>query len=99
MALLDLPLIVPAIRLDKDEAGEEAKALARASKRWLAGFLVFGGRADQVARLTERLRIAAGRAIFVASDMERGAGQQVEGLRVLPDAAVWGTAATPEEVE
>jgi beta-glucosidase-like glycosyl hydrolase len=104
MALLDLPLIVPAIRLDEaakggDAKGEEAKALARASKRWCAGFLVFGGEAGQVARLVERLRMAAGRAIFVASDMERGAGQQVAGLRSLPDAAVWGSAATPEEVE
>ncbi len=96
---LTLPLIVPAIRLDKETEAEEAKALARAKEPWVAGFLVFGGEAKGVARLTARLREAAGRRLLVASDMERGAGQQVAGLRVLPDAAVWGIGATPAEVE
>lgn len=99
MGPLSLPLIVPGIRLDKDRAAEEAKALQRAREPWVAGFLVFGGDAESVARLTARLRDAAGRPLFVASDMERGAGQQVAGLRVLPDAAVWGIAASPEEIE
>lgn len=97
MPALTLPLIVPAIRLDRDAAEEEAKALRRAKEPWLAGFLLFGGRAERVARLTARLRDVAGRPIFVASDMERGAGQQVEGLRTLPDAALVGLAGSPSE--
>lgn len=48
--------------------------------------------------LTTTLRERADRPIFVASDMERGAGQQVRGLPTFPDAGVWGRAATLEEI-
>jgi beta-glucosidase-like glycosyl hydrolase len=99
MAGLEQPLIVPAIRLDRDAAAEEAKALERAKAPWVAGFCLFGGEAEAVRALVLRLREAAGRPIFVASDMERGAGQQVEGLRTLPDLAVLGLAGTVPEAE
>src|SRR5438477_7679592 len=99
MAKLELPLVVPWIRLDRDAAAEEEAALRRAKERWLAGFCLFGGDVEEVRRLTDRLRDASSRPIFVASDMERGAGQQVKGLRVLPDAAIWGLAASPSEAE
>ncbi|MHC5010574.1 MAG: glycoside hydrolase family 3 N-terminal domain-containing protein, partial [Planctomycetota bacterium] len=93
------PLLVPAIRLDHEDAEDQAaRALRQAAAPWLAGFCLFGGEAAQVRGLTTRLRETAHRPIFIASDMERGAGQQVEGLAVLPEAGVWGRAATPEEV-
>jgi beta-glucosidase-like glycosyl hydrolase len=94
---LDQPILVPAIRLDRDDGTEEATALRRAKEPWVAGFLLFGGEAEQVSRLTERLRHEAGRPIFVASDMERGAGQQVKGLTELPDAGIVGLAGSPED--
>ncbi len=97
MAALDLPLIVPGIRLDRDPEGERALALLRASQPWVAGFCLFGGERTQVLELTRQLRREAGRPLFIASDMERGAGQQVGGLTHLPDASIWGLAATPEE--
>ncbi|MDJ0975707.1 MAG: glycoside hydrolase family 3 N-terminal domain-containing protein [Planctomycetota bacterium] len=97
MASLDLPLLVPGIRLDRDAEGERALALRRATQPWVAGFCLFGGERDEVLDLTRRLRREADRPLFIASDMERGAGQQVEGLSHLPDAAIWGLAATPEE--
>jgi len=98
MPRLELPLVVPWIRLDQDARAEEAAALRRARDPSVAGFCLFGGEAAGVASLTARLRDAAGRKpLFVASDMERGAGQQVKGLRVLPDAGVFGAAATPDE--
>jgi beta-glucosidase-like glycosyl hydrolase len=100
MARTELPpLIVPWIRLDRDAPAEEALALERAKANWCAGFCLFGGEAAQVAALTARLREAAGRPIFIASDMERGAGQQVRGLRVLPDAAIWGLGGSPVDAE
>lgn len=98
MPTLALPLVVPWIRLDRDPKAEEEAALAAAREPWCAGFCLFGGEAEQVRRLTARLREVSDGRVFVASDMERGAGQQVRGLRVLPDAAVWGAAASPAEV-
>ena len=97
MAGLELPLVVPGIRLDRDAKAEAETALRRAKQPWVAGFCLFGGEAEEVRKLTAKLRAAAGREIFVASDMERGAGQQVEGLRVLPDAALLGLAGSPQE--
>ncbi len=94
---LDLPLLVPAIRLDRDDGTEEATALRRAQQPWVAGFILFGGEAEQVARLTAQLREAAGRPIFIGSDMERGAGQQVRGLTRLPDAGIVGMGGTPDD--
>lgn len=94
---LDLPLIVPAIRLDRDAAEETARARERARQPWVAGFLVFGGEVEQVRSLLADLRARAGRPLLVASDMERGAGQQVRGLSHLPDLGIYGLAATPEE--
>lgn len=93
----DLPLIVPAIRLDRDAAREAALARERAREPWVAGFIVFGGERAQVQALLAELRERAGRPIFVASDMERGAGQQVRGLSHLPDLGIYGLAATPAE--
>ena len=99
MAGLELPLVVPGIRLDRDAKAESELALRRAKQPWVAGFCLFGGEAEEVRKLTAKLRAAAGREIFVASDMERGAGQQVEGLRTLPDAALLGLAGAPQEAE
>ncbi|MFV1959412.1 MAG: glycoside hydrolase family 3 N-terminal domain-containing protein, partial [Planctomycetota bacterium] len=100
MTVLDLPLLVPAVRLDgEDVDAQVASALDRARAPWTGGFLLFGGEAEQVRTLTGRLRDAAGRDLLIASDMERGAGQQVRGLRRLPAAGVLGLAATPGEVE
>ncbi len=98
MTRLELPLVVPWIRLDQEAKAEEEAALRRAKDRSVAGFCLFGGEAEGVRRLTARLRDAAGKKpLFIASDMERGAGQQVKGLRVLPDAGVFGLAAIPDE--
>lgn len=95
-----LPLLVPSIRLSTLQASvEEERSVARAREPWVAGFCLFGGEVEQVRSLTRRLREAAGRPLFVASDMECGAGQQVKGLPVLPEAAVWGRGASPREVE
>ncbi len=92
---LELPLLVPAIRLDRDDGTQEATALRRAKEPWVAGFILFGGEAEQVARLTRRLREEAGRHLLIASDMERGAGQQVKGLTRLPDHGILGIGGLP----
>ncbi len=50
----------------------------------LPGFLIFGGTANQVRQLTETLTRQAGRPLLFSADLERGAGQQFEGLSWLP---------------
>ncbi len=66
---IPLPLLVPAIRLDHDDADDEAKrALASAREPWVAGYCLFGGEAGQVRDLLGRLREIADRPLFVASE-------------------------------
>ena len=102
-------LILPALRAQADGGfGHEAARIADALDLGVGGFIVFGGTAESVRRLTADLLRRAGRALLIASDLERGAGQQVAGLTQFPpplalaslgDAAVvrWAGAVTAQE--
>jgi len=78
-------LVLPALRW-RDETGfsHEQEAIDTALAFGAGGFIVFGGTADGVMALNGRLRAAAGRPLLMAADLERGAGQQVQGLSELP---------------
>ena len=79
--------MVEAIRLDRWGPDEVFARVDRAVEIGVGGLVLFGGRADVVARLVERARVAAGRDLWVAADLERGAGQQFRGLSELPPPA------------
>jgi beta-glucosidase-like glycosyl hydrolase len=82
---------MPMLRLPaSDEQIEEALRLA---ERGVGGFCVFGGDASTLPDLLRRLRAAAPHPLLIASDLERGAGQQVAGLSDHPPAAALGPAA------
>ena len=102
-------LILPALRADSrgSFAGASA-AIADALALGVGGFIIFGGNVESVRRLTSDLLRRADRPLLLASDLERGAGQQVEGLTEFPpplalaameDAAVvrWAGAVTAQE--
>jgi beta-glucosidase-like glycosyl hydrolase len=50
----------------------------------VGGFIVFGGTVEAVRRLTADLLRRAERPLLIASDLERGAGQQIAGLTEFP---------------
>lgn len=78
-------LILPALRWREDTGwAEEEAAIATALAFGAGGFILFGGTADDTRALTEQLRARAGRPLLIASDLERGAGQQIRGLSELP---------------
>ncbi|MBL7008455.1 MAG: hypothetical protein ISR76_05615, partial [Planctomycetes bacterium] len=81
-------LVAPALRLDKGEGLAEALRCLREFDPRV--FLVFGGDAEDVAWLHETLEEQAEHPILFAADLERGAGQQFEGLTPLPDAWALG---------
>lgn len=102
-------LILPALRADArgSFAGSSA-AIADALEIGVGGFIIFGGNVESVRRLTSDLLRRADRPLLLASDLERGAGQQVEGLTEFPpplalaaldDPAVarWAGAVTAQE--
>mgnify|MGYP001220533871 CR=1 FL=1 len=81
-------LVVPTIRLDKGEGLAEALRCLREFNPRV--FLIFGGDPEDVQWLHETLEDQAGHPILLAADLERGAGQQFDGLTPLPDAWALG---------
>lgn len=68
-----------------DDARRERKRLKRDVLRLgVGGFCVFGGDAGSIAGLVGEMRGAAPDPLLVASDLERGLGQQVKGGTLLP---------------
>ena len=86
-------LILPAIRWPESGQGSGAglEAAWRAAKPALeagvGGFILFGGDAEGVAALARRLQDEARHPLLLATDAERGAGQQVRGATSLPPPA------------
>jgi beta-glucosidase len=78
-------LILPALRAHANGSfAHEAAAIADALEIGVGGFIVFGGNVESVRRLTADLTRRAERPLLIASDLERGAGQQIEGLTEFP---------------
>ncbi len=102
-------LVLPALRAGDDGSfAHEASAVAEALELGVGGFILFGGTVETVRRLTADLHRRAERPLLIASDLERGAGQQVAGLTEFPpplalaslgDASVarWAGAVTAQE--
>lgn len=81
-------LLFPALRAAPDGGLDGALAAAtEASERGVGGFILFGGAGADVFRLSAELRARSTDPILLASDLERGAGQQFRGCTSLPPAA------------
>ena len=53
-------------------------------QKGIGGFILFGGKKDEVRRFINKLQAASETPLFIASDIERGVGQQIEGCTNLP---------------
>lgn len=84
-------LLLPAIRWAPATGFEhQREILERGLDLGVGGFIIFGGRADAVSELTEEMRARSSVPLLIGSDLERGAGQQFEGLTGLPPLAALG---------
>ncbi|HEU5049579.1 MAG TPA: glycoside hydrolase family 3 N-terminal domain-containing protein, partial [Gemmatimonadales bacterium] len=78
-------LIFPALRWSDETAFDHEEELVEESLALgVGGFIIFGGPAEVVKKLTRELRTRAGRPLVIGADLERGAGQQFAGLTELP---------------
>jgi beta-glucosidase-like glycosyl hydrolase len=78
-------LILPALRSEALSGfAHEAGRIADALEIGVGGFIIFGGTAESVRRLTADLLRRAARPLLLAADLERGAGQQIAGLTEFP---------------
>jgi beta-glucosidase-like glycosyl hydrolase len=78
-------LILPALRSEALSGfAHEVGRIADALEIGVGGFIIFGGTAETVRKLTADLLRRAGRPLLLAADLERGAGQQISGLTEFP---------------
>lgn len=78
-------LVLPALRWSGDTGFDhEAQQIATALDLGVGGFIIFGGTAEAVSRLVASLRERSVVPLLIGSDLERGAGQQFQGLSELP---------------
>jgi beta-glucosidase len=83
-------LVCPALRWRRGSFKSERTKIEQALAAGVGGFILFGGTRGAVTALTSALRDTAGRPLLLASDFERGPGQQVRGLTELPPPAALG---------
>lgn len=73
-------------RLDGDSLSSEPyqTKLLKLVERGIGGFIIFGGRKTDVIEFIEKLRSLSEIPLFMASDVERGVGQQIDGSTLFP---------------
>jgi beta-glucosidase-like glycosyl hydrolase len=85
-------LVVPALRWRRNGGfAHETAAIDRTLAAGVGGFCIFGGTVSDVRELTAELTRRSARPILFASDLERGAGQQLDGATQLPPLAAIGS--------
>lgn len=84
-------LLLPALRWNSQTGYDHVRpTIERGLELGVGGFILFLGPADEVRKLTEELHSRAKYPLLIASDLERGAGQQFRGATPLPPAGALG---------
>lgn len=73
-------------RLNGRDIEKEFNYYLRLVKKGVAGFIVFGGKLNTVRRGISELQKEADARLIIASDLEQGLGQQIEGGTIFPPA-------------
>jgi beta-glucosidase-like glycosyl hydrolase len=73
-------------RLDGGEIEVQAgrERILKLARMGICGFIIFGGENDMVRPFVEELQSISETTLFIASDIERGVGQQIRGNTVFP---------------
>jgi beta-N-acetylhexosaminidase len=73
-------------RLEGIRIGEEPyrKRIFRLIRKGVGGFILFGGEKDKVKGFIRKMQAEAEMSLFIASDIERGVGQQIRGFTNYP---------------
>ncbi|MGD2154505.1 MAG: glycoside hydrolase family 3 N-terminal domain-containing protein [Gemmatimonadales bacterium] len=79
-------LVFPAVRWGDRNVEKVWREVRRDLDLGVGGFVVFGGSVDGMRELAARTQDREGRPVLFAADLERGAGQQLEGATPLPPA-------------
>lgn len=82
-------------RLEGKDIKKRFKYYESLVKKGIGGFIVFGGELKEVRKGIKGLQRKAEIPLFIASDLEQGLGQQIEGGTIFPHAMAIGQAVNP----
>jgi hypothetical protein len=82
-------------RLNGEDIEKDFNYYLRLVRKGIAGFIIFGGRLETVREGIKELQKEAKRPLIIASDLEQGLGQQLEGGTLFPPAMAIASAITP----
>lgn len=68
-------------------------------EKGIGGFILFGGRIDEIGEFLKDIQSRSDIPLFIASDIERGVGQQIEGANILPSQMAVASAINKEKIE
>jgi beta-glucosidase-like glycosyl hydrolase len=73
-------------RLDGERISDAAyrESISELARRGICGFIIFGGEKGAVRRFIEQIQAIPEIPLFIASDVERGVGQQILGTTLFP---------------
>ncbi len=77
-------LIISRLNGDQLSSVPYQESLLDLVQKGIGGFIIFGGRKDEIKKFVSTLQKASELPLFIASDIERGVGQQCEGASDLP---------------
>lgn len=87
---------LPPIRTVDEDAERIAQLIDRCP---IGGLTLFNGRWPSTRQVLEQLQAAAKIPLLVGSDIERGCGQQMHGMSVLPHAGAFGAASDKQQTD
>ncbi len=77
-------LIISRLDGEKISSPSYAGYLIDLVKKGIGGFIVFGGEKEELKKSIEQLQSVSDIPLFIASDIERGVGQQIKGTTLFP---------------
>ncbi len=77
-------LVINRLNGDRIQYPSYRQALLDLVKKGIGGFIIFGGAKGEMRDFIVELQSIADIPLFIASDIERGVGQQIKGANVLP---------------
>lgn len=77
-------LIISRLDGDNIQSRDYQEKIIRLTEKGIGGFIVFGGEIDEIKSFIGKIQSIAEIPLFIASDIERGVGQQIKGATNFP---------------
>lgn len=77
-------LIISRLDGDNIQSKDYRKKIIRLTEKGIGGFIIFGGEIDEIKSFISKIQSISEIPLFIASDIERGVGQQIKGANNFP---------------